>query len=289
MHEPPNAFRLCRLPAAVKATLTAYLALVSLGYLVGTANIYFRHRENDLEPGLGPNDLVRHFHGLRKTVSARSEVPRRSPMLAQVEPGGGMRANLERGGEPAVRTLIRWLERGALEEEFARRGLVEPGDPSPEEVIRANCVSCHNAAGGDKSDVPFAERPDALPAYALVAKEAVAPAPEIREGSEEIYLPPIGIGRLVHVTHTHVFTIPTFVLAVAVLFFLSGVSPRAKAILGPIPILAVCLDLGSWWLARPIAAFAYAIAAAGAILAAALALQVLAILWSLWIERPEDG
>lgn len=279
--------RLCRLPVAVKVTLTAYLALVSLGYLVATANIYFQHRENDLEPGLGPNDLVRHFHGLRKRVSSRSEVPRKSQMLREVEPGGGMRKYLEQGGEPAVRALIRWLERGALEEEFARSGLVEPGDPSPQEVIRANCVRCHNAAG-DKSDVPYAERPDAPPVYALVAKEAVPPAPEIREGSEEVYLPPIGIDRLVHVTHTHIFTIPTFVLAVAALFFLSGVSPRAKAILGPIPILAVCLDLACWWLARPVAAFAYAIAAAGAILGPSLALQVLAILWSLWIERPKE-
>lgn len=289
MPEPQDAFRLCRLPVAFKATLTAYLALVSLGYLVATANIYFHHRENDLEPGLGLNDLVRHFHGLRKKVSTRSEVPRKSAMLREVEPGGGMRKYLEQGGEPAVRALIRWLERGALEEEFARAGLVEPGDPSPEEAIRANCVRCHNAAGGDKSDVPYAERPDAPPAYALVAKEAVPPAPEIREGSEDVYLPPIGIERLVHVTHTHVFTISTFVLAVAALFFLSGVSPRAKAILGPLPILAVCLDLASWWLARPIAGFAYAIAAAGAILGTTLALQVLAILWSLWIERPEEG
>jgi hypothetical protein len=290
--------RLRNLPLGAKVTLTAFLALMGAGYLVAVTNIYLHHNEADLEPGLGPGDLLAVYHGLERDAPAGT-IPQKAHMLRRVEPGGDMRKYLEKGGEEAVRTLIGWLEAGAQETDFSREGLFRPGDPSPQDVIAENCVRCHNARDGDKKDVPYAESRDDLPTYALVQKEAVRPgtmSPEatprrdaVEPGTRTIRIEPMSVERLVQVTHVHIISIPVFALAVAALFFLSSAGPRLKAILGPIPMLGVCLDVASWWLARPIPPFALAIGAAGAIFGTSLALQMLLVLRSLWLDRAAGG
>lgn len=288
-----SSIRLGSLPLGAKVTLTAFIVLMAAGYLVGVTNIYVHHSEADLEPGLGPGDLLAVYHGLDKEVPADQEPPK-SEMLRRVEPGGNMRKYLERGGEEAVRTLIGWLEAGAREEDFTREGLFVPEDPSPRDVLAESCVRCHNARDGDKKDVPYAESRDDLPTYDLVRGEALPmrlPPGLVDDasGPRTIRIEPISVERLVQVTHVHIISIPVFALAVAVLFFLSSASPRVKAILGPIPMLGVCLDVASWWLARPIAPFALVVGAAGAIFGTSLALQMLLVLKSLWLDRPGRG
>ncbi len=76
---------------------------------------------------------------------------------------------------------------------------------------------------------------------------------------------------------------PIFTLLVGVLFLMTGFSEKVKLILGPLPMLAVLLDVGSWWLARFVEPFIYVIAASGAIFGAAYALQILCILASMWL------
>jgi hypothetical protein len=55
-----------------------------------------------------------------------------------------------------------------------------------------------------------------------------------------------------------------------------------KLLLGPLPMLAICCELASWWLARPFEGFIYGIAAAGAVFGAAFGLQILCVFCSLW-------
>lgn len=274
--------RLSELSLPAKLMLSLFLLLVGAGYLVALANIYEKHRETDLEPGLSLNDLRAAYHGLHKdaTPEARA-VP--SIMLREVSPAGEMRRHLDKGGEPAVRALISWLEAGAREPDFAKPGLVQPGDPSPRDVLAARCVRCHNKAG-DKHDVPYAEAQGAEPQYALVAKYALPPAAE----KKDLFIGPTSAAELIHVTHAHILSIPVFALIVGGLFLLTGLPRTIKLIVGPLPMLAICCDLASWWLARPVEPFIYVIAAAGAVFGASYGFQILAVAGTIWFGRRES-
>jgi hypothetical protein len=76
-------------------------------------------------------------------------------------------------------------------------------------------------------------------------------------------------------------------LIVGVLFLMTGLPTGVKLILGPLPMLAVIADIGSWWLARFIEPFIYVIAASGAVFGAACGLQILCILASMWLARTD--
>ncbi len=272
-----ESLRLSRLSLSGKLLVTLFLGIVGLGYLFATANIMLQHQDADLEPGLTVDDLRRTFHGMEKTVTPDAETTVHSLMLEQVSPDGEMREYLEDAGEPAVASLIGWLEDGAKEDGFAA------GDPSPLNVIKLACVECHHADGGDMEDLPFAANDEAEPEYTLVM-EAAEPEFETQEfGPQTVTLAPTNLKKLVHITHAHILAIPVFTLLVGVLFLMTGFGEKIKLILAPLPMLAVLLDIGSWWAARFIEPFIYVIAASGAIFGAAYALQILAVLASMWL------
>jgi hypothetical protein len=284
-----ESFRLARLSFPGKLMITLFLLLVGVGYLVATANIYFQHQDADLEPGLTLDDLKRSFHGLEKEVTPEATITVTSPMLEQVREGGDMREYLELGGEPAIRALITWLEDGAKEETFAVGGLVADGDPSAQQVLADQCVECHNADGGDAEDYAFADDADSEPQLDYIEFYAEAEFDREETGPQVLSLKPIALPRLVHVTHTHIFTIPTFLLITGILFLMTGYSPFIKAVLVPLPIFAVLLDIGGWWLARLAEPGIYMIAAAGAILGPAFALQILGIFLSMWFGKKAES
>lgn len=277
-----RSLRLADLPPPAKVLLTVFLALVGAGYLVAVANIYFKHHEADLDPALTPDDIRAVYHGLEKTITSEAAVP--SEMLKEVRPGGKMRKHLQKGGDAAVTTLIAWLEQGAKEADFAKAGFAVPGGPSPKDVIRAQCVGCH-APGGDEADIPYAPSTTGEPDYAMVAKVALPPAGKTTSETRTVRIEPTSVPELVHITHAHILTIPVFALAVGVLFLLTGLPETVKLIVGPLPMLAVLGDIGSWWLARPFEPFIHVIAAAGAVFGAAFGVQVLCVFGSLWFGR----
>ena len=272
-----DSLRLSRLSLPAKLLITLFLGIVGPGYLFGTANIMLKHQDADLEPGLTLDDLRRTFHGLEKTITPEAEVTVNSLMLEQVRPGGEMREYLEDGGEPAVNSLIGWLEGGAKEDGFAA------GDPSPQNVIKSCCIDCHHADGGDMEDLPFAANDKADPEYALVMKAAKPEFETHESGPQTVFLAPTSVNKLVHVTHVHILAIPVFTLLVGVLFLMTGFSEKVKLLLGPLPMLAVFLDISGWWLARLVEPFIFVIAGAGALFGATYALQILAILASMWL------
>jgi hypothetical protein len=247
--------------------------------------------------------------------AAPTEVPAvaavNSEMLEQVRPGGEMLEHLEEGGEPAIRGLIAWLEGQAKEEDFDKASLVQEGDPSAKNIIAAYCVSCHNADGGDNEDLPYADTEDSEPQYELVyvsaepevtpeqpEPEAVAPPageptddaePEVvAKKPEPKMIGPTSTKRLIHITHAHILAIPVFTFVVGALFMFTGFGPGMKLLLGPLPMLAVLLDIGGWWAARCCEPFIYVIAGAGALFGITYALQILCILCSVWCGRKDD-
>jgi hypothetical protein len=285
MTAPP--VRLVALPLPAKLLLTAFLALIGVGYFVALLNIYEHHHDADLDPALTINDLRRVYHGIDKQVTSETRARTPSKMEEMVSPDGKMRKNLEKGGEPAIRALTFWLQHDAKEADFARPGLAQPGDPSAQQVIAEECIRCHNATDGDMSDVPYAQAADATPEYSLVAKLATPEygAPEAR--TKTMHLAPHGVADLVQITHAHILAMPVFALILGGLFCLTGVPSRAKLILAPLPMVAMCFDFASWWLARISEPFIYVIAAAGAVFGLGLGLQILTIFASLWVgKRP---
>jgi hypothetical protein len=278
-----DSLRLSQLSLPAKLLVTLFLGIVGPGYLFGTANIMLQHQDADLEPGLGLDDLRRTFHGLEKTVTPDAAVTVHSLMLEQVRPDGEMRKYLEKGGEPAIRSLIGWLEGGAKEEGFAKAGMPQAGDPSPQAIIKALCTECHRSDGGDMEDLPFAASDQADPEYTLVMEAAEPEFETHGQGPQTLTLSPTSAKQLVHVTHVHILSIPVFTLLVGVLFLLTGFGEKLKLVLAPLPMLAVLLDIGSWWAARFIEPFIYVIAASGAVFGATYALQILCILASMWL------
>jgi hypothetical protein len=284
-----SLWRLANLPTPAKLMVTLFLALVGCGYLVAVANIYEKHHDADLEPGMSLDDLRRVYHGLDKEVTSETRLVRDSKMMKAVKPGGVMRDHLEEGGEPALRTLIGWLKDGARETDFARPGLYNPADPSPRQVITAQCVRCHNPVDGENPDLPYAPGPSALAEYDLVASVARPLLGATTQETRTLHLAPMDRAELVHVTHVHILSIPVFTLIVGSLFLLTGLRRGVKLILGPLPMLAVCCDLSSWWLARVCEPFVYVIAAAGAVFAATYGPQILLVVLSMWFGRRTPG
>ena len=283
-----ESMRLARLSLSAKALVSLFLLLVGLGYFAATANIYFQHQDADLEPGLTLDDLKRTFHGLEKEITPEAKVTVNSTMLEQVRPGGDMREYLDPGGESAVRALIFWLENGAAEEDFAKSELAQAGDPSAKQVITDQCIECHNADGGEMEDAPFADDEESKPEFANVEKVAKPEYTRHDSGPQQVTLAPTGLKELVHITHAHILAIPVFTLIVGVLFLMTGCGSSVKLILGPLPMLAVVADIGSWWLARFYEPFIYVIAASGAVFGATYGLQILCILASMWLGRKGD-
>lgn len=280
-----TTIRLASLTPAAKLLLTAFLTLIGAGYVAAMLNIYEHHRDADLEPGLSFDDLRRVYHGLDKPVTSETRPRIPSAMETVTRPGGTMRPKLEAGGEPAVRALTSWLADGAKEADFARPGAYQAGDPSAKEVIAGQCIRCHNAADGEESDVPYAASATAAPEYALVVKKAAAEyGPAVTE-SKVMHLPPIGVAELVQSSHAHILAMPVFAVIVGGLFLLTGLPERVKLLIGPLPMLAMCADFASWWLARPFEPFVYVIAAAGAVFGAGLGVQILCVFGSLWFGR----
>ncbi|HOA71856.1 MAG TPA: hypothetical protein PL151_02345 [Phycisphaerae bacterium] len=283
----PYPIRLATLSLPAKITLTAFLALVGTGYLVAAAKINVWHSEADGVPGMSADDLRATYHGLETTVTAQIREALPAPMLREIRPGGSMRKHLLKGGDPAERALTAWLEQGAKAETFDKTGLVEAGDPSPKQIIAQRCTECHHADGGDAQETPYAANATAEPQYELVAKLALPAFGPATDKTEVRRIEPVSARKLLHVTHAHILSIPVFTLAVTVLFLMTGLGQGFKLVVAPLPMIAVCVDIGCWWLARPFEPAIYGIMAAGALFGAGLGLQILCVLGSLWFgKRP---
>ena len=283
-----GSFRLAKLSLPGKLLVTLFLLVIGPGYLFGTANIFYKHQLADGEPGLTLDDLKATFHGMTKEYKPEDKVIVNSAMLSQVQPDGEMREYLEDGGEEAVRGLITWLEQQAKEADFTKEGLAAEGDPSAQAIITAQCVECHNADGGDSEDIPFADTAEDDAQFTLVNEYSSPDITTEESGMVVQEFKPTGTSRLIHITHVHVLTMPVFTFIVGCLFLLTGVSDKLKLLIGPLPMLAVMLDIAGWWLARWVEPFIFVIGAAGGLFGTMYAIQILCILGSMWMGKATE-
>ena len=80
-------------------------------------------------------------------------------------------------------------------------------------------------------------------------------------------------------------TIPVFTFITGALFLMTGLGSTVKLVIGPLPMLAVLLDIGGWWAARVFEPFIYIIAGAGGLFGLFYAVQILCVLGSMWFGR----
>ncbi len=284
--------RVAALPVSAKIIVTTFLVIIGAGYMHALGNLYYRHHLADGKPDLSLDDLRITFQGMKQAIkdSGHSQGTK-SRMLRMVEPGGKMRKHLDKGGDASVRALVGWLSNGATEAAFSTGGVPQAGDPSPRAVLERQCLRCHNAEDGERKKSPFGK--DSFDAeFAMVNKytvpgtDALGTRATSEPSAEETeFIPPQSVDHLFLITHVHMLSIPVFALIVAMLFYCTGLSPRLRGVLAPIPMITLLVDFSSWWIARVLGPAVYMIAAAGAVFGVTFCLQILTILLSMWFVR----
>lgn len=221
-----------------RATLTMFLLFLGAGYLVAQVNIWGQHELADGRPGLSWRDLVLHYRGDWADLRHGQAAPSR--MLEMIQ--GAMRQYFN--SDDDFQSLFGWLKRGAPREAF-----VEGPDPTPHDVI-FKCLRCHAADSRESigRKAPFG--PDRFTVeYDQVARFTLSAPP----GAARVWRPPVDWRELVMSMHAHVFGVPMFLLALAVLFLWTGRptgSPRLRTVLAAGPLACFLVDIASWPLAR---------------------------------------
>lgn len=151
-------------------------------------------------------------------------------------------------------TIVGWVRGGAKQAGF---GQIKP-------ILDRNCVACHSAKSG-------------LPVPPLDSFEAVAKLAETDRGPS--------LAQLARVSHVHLFGLSFIFLLTGTIFAFSTAAPAFKLTVVALPFVAIWADIASWWLTRYEPLFAYVVFGGGALMGAALAVQILIPLWQMWAPR----
>lgn len=275
MSEARPGFRfggvLARLPIGMKVMLTAMMIILGFGYLIAAANIFTSHRLADGREGLSLDDVRAVYSGIHRPRESGEEVP--STMLHMLR--GAMRQYV--GSEADFDLLEGWLANGGSE-----AGLDEGKDKSstPRRAILRNCLECHAADVGSSVSSYASFGPDAFTVEYKRLKQFLplgGSSATMIETSPQYTLP-----RLILISHMHMLAIPMFTLVTGLLFMMTRWPQAMRHILTPIPMLALVVDFGGWWLARVAAGAVILIPIAGAVFGVVFGLQVIAVLIDLW-------
>ena len=266
--------RLAGLPVAVRIMLTAFLAIIGVGYLTAVANIYYRHKLADGKPGLSLDDIRAVYSGLAaEGGNAPAAVSR---MLTMIR--GEMRGYISTESDFAV--LENWLKAGGSEKGFDEG----EGRKTPRRVMIRQCLRCHATSTDTEISrkSPFGSDEFTVD-YTLIAP--LASAQRVAGEMTVISPPQYTMPRLILISHMHMLAIPMFTLVVGLLFMMTRLSWGVRSALTPLPMLALAVDFSGWWLARLADGFIYFIAAGGAIFGIVFGAQILVVAWDMW-RRP---
>jgi len=152
--------------------------------------------------------------------------------------------------------IFDWLHAGAKQEEFAAK--IDP-------IIQEHCIACHNPeANPHLTD---------LRSYAGVAKVAAKD-----EG--------MNLATLVRVSHIHLFGIAFIFYIVGQIYSHAWVRPVwLKCVVIAAPLVVVITDVGSWYLTKIWAQFAWVVIGSGAIMGLAFATMWLTSMYQLWFYK----
>jgi len=250
-----GAVRLRELGGSVRAGLS-FLLLTLLGGLCAAGGHLVLHHENrDERPGLSMDDLTGVYHGIDTTA----------PLVSALR-----RGHAEGLSEADRELLLKWLAGDRISEYYDS---LELGDSAPAEVLDRNCRSCHARQAQDGGDVG-----QRLPLEYWDDVRVLAVSRSVEPVATEI---------LIASAHTHALGMGSLTIVVALLSLMTRWPRRVIGGLILLSGLGLCLDLGSWLLARSVAALVPVIAVSGAVWMATTALLIGLSLLELWLPaRP---
>jgi hypothetical protein len=147
-----------------------------------------------------------------------------------------------------------WLKAGAKESDFG----------SVKGILDSSCVSCHSTdakIGG-------------------VALENYAEVSAVLQKDSGMSVP-----RLVSLSHLHVMGILSLVFLLCLVFSFTAFTEPVKIIVMAFSLCSIVADIGSWWLAKFIAAMAPLVILGGVCLAISFLALILLPLYDLWLRK----
>jgi hypothetical protein len=153
--------------------------------------------------------------------------------------------------------IFDWLHSGAPKEVFAAQ--IDP-------IVQEHCVACHN--------------PEANPHLAdLRTYEGVAKIAAKDDG--------MSLATLIRVSHIHLFGIAFIFAFVGRIYSHAWVRPLwLKCIVIAAPFAVVITDVGSWYLTKLWAPFAWVVIGSGAIMGLSFATMWLTSIYQMWFYKP---
>jgi len=161
--------------------------------------------------------------------------------------------------EPEDRTIIvAWLKSGASQPIFA-------SDVKP--IIARQCLMCH--------------------ATQAAKQFGNIPALDSFEGMHKVAAVDTGLSlfTLVKLSHIHLLGIGLVLLGVGFIFCLAELRPMFKYTLILTPFIAIVADIMAWFLTKWDPVYAYTVVTSGALLGAAMAIQILISLYQIWFLK----
>lgn len=153
--------------------------------------------------------------------------------------------------------VIAWVRDGAKESTYASSGT--------EAIIEKRCLMCHNGANPH------------IPNFSKF--EGVSHVAEADTGMD--------IFTLVRVSHIHLFGITFIFFIVSSIFCHSYIRPIwIKCIVMMTPFVAILLDIGSWYLTKLYAPFAWVVMISGALMGVSFAIQWVISMYQMWLYKP---
>lgn len=169
---------------------------------------------------------------------------------------GSMAGNISDGDR---NVMVAWLKSGAEQKHYDR-------DIRP--ILEKTCLNCHTPAAG--LNLPDFSTYEGLHTYATVDTG-------------------MSLASLLRVSHIHMFGISLLLFVLGWIFIQSQVNVWFKRFLVVSPMLAMFVDILSWFLTKWDSHYAIVVVVAGAVLGFSMGAQILISLYQIWfLKRPEN-
>jgi hypothetical protein len=155
--------------------------------------------------------------------------------------------------------MVAWLKDGAQQPAYEQE--IKP-------ILQKTCLNCHVTSSGMN-----------LPDFS--SYEGLHKVAEVDTG--------MSLASLLKLSHIHLFGISLLLFMLGLIFIQCEINVHFKRFLVVSPMVAVFVDVLSWFLTKWDSHYAIAVVAAGAVLGFSMAAQILISLYQIWfLRQPRD-
>ncbi|MEW6562440.1 MAG: hypothetical protein AB1400_04330 [Pseudomonadota bacterium] len=156
--------------------------------------------------------------------------------------------------------VVAWLKDAAPQADF---------EPKIKPILQKTCLGCHVQSSG--MNLPDFSTYEGLHKFA-----------EVDTG--------MSLASLLKLSHIHLFGISLLLFALGWIFIQCEINVHFKRFLVVSPMLAVFVDILSWFLTKWDPVYAYTVVVAGAVLGFSMAMQILISLYQIWmLKAPKEA